>query len=382
MPRRSNGEGSVGKRPNGTWVARLWVGGQRRYLYGKTRAEVVAKLRAVQNEAASGVQAEPTKMTVSEYLRCWIDTSRPNLRAGTVALYETLARLYVTPKLGTTRVSKLQPIQLQGLYNGILGRGLKPRTAEQVHRLLHKALGDAVKWRLLPQNVASSVQAPKNEPVEHRTWTQDETQRFLRCAIRDDSRWSPLWLFLLGSGCRIGEALALRWSDLNWTEPSVRIERSLSHYGNRRVEGPPKTRAGFRTITLPTFATDAFERQRVSYLALSRAVGAPGPHDVDDRVFSTEGGGVPYPCDLRKRFHEACRRAGVPKMRVHDLRHVHATAAIASGVDAKTVQHRLGHATLAMTLGVYAKATRAGDVLAARALDAVIEISPASPPAD
>jgi integrase len=293
-------------------------------------------------------------MTVSEYLRFWVDASKLSLRASTVALYETLVRLYVNPRLGTTRVAKLQPIQLQWLYNDILGRGLKARTAEQVHRL----------------------------PAERCIWSQDETQRFLRSASDSDSRWSPLWLFLVGSGCRIGEALALRWTDVSQTEGSIRIERSLSHFGNKRVEGPPKSRAGVRTITLPRFALDAIERQRTSHLAWRPGIGDPGSADPDARIFSTEGGGLPYPCDLRKRFHEACKRAGVPIMRVHDLRHVHATLAVASGVDAKTVQHRLGHSTLAMTLGVYAKATRAGDVLAARALDAVIETSPASPPAD
>jgi integrase len=382
MPRRSNGEGSVAKRPNGTWVAKLWVGGKRRHLYGKTRVEVVRKLRLLQNEVASGGQAEPTRMTVSEYLRFWVDASKPSLRASTVALYETLVRLYVSPRLGTTRVAKLQPIQLQWLYNDILGRGLKARTAEQVHRLLHKALGDAVKWRLLPQNVATHVQAPKHQPAERCIWSQDEAQRFLRSASDSDSRWSPLWLLLVGSGCRIGEALALRWTDVSRTEGSIRIERSLSHFGNKRVEGPPKSRAGVRTITLPSFALDAIERQRTSYLAWRPGSGDSGSTDPHARVFSTEGGGLPYPCDLRKRFHEACKRAGVPIMRVHDLRHVHATLAVASGVDAKTVQHRLGHSTLAMTLGVYAKATRAGDVLAARALDAVIETSPGSPPDD
>jgi hypothetical protein len=99
MPRRSNGEGSVAKRPNGTWVAKLWVGGKRRHLYGKTRVEVVTKLRVLQNEVASGAQAEPTRMTVSEYLRFWVDASKPSLRASTVALYETLVRLYVSPGL-------------------------------------------------------------------------------------------------------------------------------------------------------------------------------------------------------------------------------------------------------------------------------------------
>jgi integrase len=355
MPRRSNGEGSIIQRKDGTWMGSLRVGGQRRYVYGKTRKEAATKLQELQREASRGTLVTPSRLTLGDYLTQWLASITPRLRSSTVAQYEIIVRVHITPTLGTVKLSALQPIHLQQLYARILAKGRSPRRAEQAHRVLHKALGDAVRLRLLAHNPAQDVDAPNGKAPEREIWTPDQVKAFIESCAADTTLYGPLWLFLVGSGARIGEALGLRWSDVDWESSTVLIERAIVHVKNRPEEGPPKTQSGRRRITLPGFAMEALRQQK-------ELRGG-------DAIFRNGHGGIPQPCDLLRRFHEACKRAELPIMRIHDLRHAHATLLVASGVDVKTVQRRLGHASLVLTLGLYAKVVQAGDAQAAQALD-------------
>lgn len=287
-------------------------------------------------------------------------TSR--LRTSTVAQYEILIRVHLKPALGSHKLAALRPIHLQQLYGRILGLGRSPRRAEQAHRLLHKALGDAVRMRLLAHNPAQDVDPPNGKAAERPLWTPDEVRTLIATSSGFSSQYDALWLFLLGSGCRVGEALGLRWTDIDWSAKSVLIERAIVHVKNHAVLGPPKTDSGRRRLTLPDFAMTALRDQRARQA---------GECASDDAIFRNVKGNVPQPTDLRRRFHEACKRAGVRVLRIHDCRKAHATMIVAAGVDVKTVQRRLGHASLAMTLGLYAKVVQSGDGRAAEALDAL-----------
>jgi integrase len=357
VPRRSNGEGSIYQRQDGTWTATIRVAGQRHYVYGKTRREAAAKLQELQQEASKGTLTTPSRTTVAEYLGEWLTMVTPRLRASTVAQYEILVRVHICPNLGGIKMSALRPMHLQQLYARIIASGRSPRRAEQAHRVLHKALGDAVRLRMLSHNPARDVDAPNGKAAEHDIWTPQEVRTFIGASSAFPTLYDPLWLFLLGSGCRIGEALGLRWSDVDWTAKTVLIERGIVHVRNVPVLGPPKTQAGRRRITLPQFAMDALTRQQDQQTS-------------QDAIFRSKVGKVPQSTDLRRRFHEACARASVPTMRIHDCRKAHATLLVSAGVDVKTVQRRLGHASLAMTLGLYAKVVQSGDGLAARVMDA------------
>ena len=207
-------------------------------------------------------------------------------------------------------------------------------------------------------NPASSVSVPAASPAKRCLWTAEQVSSFVAASSELGSLYDPLWLFLLGSGCRIGEALALKDSDVDWDGAAVSIKRAMSRIGNVPHEDDPKARAGIRTILLPMFALTALELRR--------------PFAIDGYLFRNQADQVPTQSDLRKRFIEACKRAGIQGATIHDLRRMHATLAIASGVDVKTVQRRLGHATLAMTLGIYAQATAQGDAKAAKVLDRLL----------
>jgi len=360
VPRRSNGEGSIVQRKDGTWMGTLRVAGERRYIYGTTRREAAAKLQELQREAAMGSLNAPSRITVEQYLQDWLGMVTPRLRPSTVAQYEILSRVHIVPALGSLKLTALRPLHLQQLYAGILAKGRSPRRAEQAHRVLHKALGDAVRLRLLPHNPAQDVDPPNGKAQERDIWTPGEVRAFIGASASFGSLYDGLWLFLLGSGCRIGEALGLRWADVDWTAKTVLIERAVVHVKNVPITGPPKTQSGRRRITLPDFAMDALRHQR---RAQEGSVG--------DSIFRSSVGRVPQPTDLRRRFHEGCARASLPRMRIHDLRKAHATMIVAAGVDVKTVQRRLGHASLAMTLGLYAKTVQSGDGLAAQAMNSL-----------
>jgi integrase len=291
--------------------------------------------------------------TLAEYLDDWL-AHRKNLRPSTVHLYSTLIRVHVKPRLGHIRLSKLTAGHLNEGFGHIPGA----RSREQVQRLMRKALGDAVRLEKIPSNPSDRLEIQIARPKKKRRWTLEETQQFISACIRYEHAYDALWLFMLGSGCRIGEALALHEDDVNWQAGSIKVERGVIWVGKTWELGPPKTEAGDRRIALMTIAFEALKAQR--------------KHLSGGYFFRTQQGTMPWATDLKKRLTETCFRAGLPDRTTHDLRKQHATLAVATGVDVKTVQHRLGHASLAMTLGLYADALDGGDDLAAKALDALI----------
>jgi len=322
VSRRSNGEGNIRQRADGRWEGRIRIGQKRRTVYGKTRRDVADQLAQIRQDAMLGVSTAPSSEGVEAYLKEWRQGAR-HLRPTTAYFYDLLIRVHVAPVIGHMKLKDLAPLHLNETYRRIKGA----RTREQVHRLLHKALGDAVKLRLLPHNPASLLEVPATKPAKKKRWTENEVRAFITTCSRFETTDDALWLLMLGTSCRIGEALALMVDDV-------------------------------RTMTVPEFALGALRHQR--------------RHAVGGYFFRTKEGNVPWTSDLQKRLKEACLRAGVPEVSSHMLRKTHASLAIAGGVDVKTVQKRLGHATLALTLGLYAEAMEMGDAKAAQTLDTLL----------
>jgi len=364
MSRRSVGEGSIYQRKDGRWAASLQVGGLRRTVYGKTRGEVARKLGDIQRAASANHLVRPTKVTVAEFLRDWLDTVGATLRPSTSARYRQLLLKNVCGALGHVKLKALGPYQIQAAYASWQGQ-LSASTIRRVHAAFHKALADACRWRMIASNPADGVAIPRIETLPHRLWEIAEAARFIAWCESTPSRFGPLWLFLLGSGCRLGEGLGLRWSDVDFEKGIVRVERSLTEAGCRFSVGTPKTRAGIRTLSLPRFALTALHDQRVAQASFRLSAGG----GEDNYVFTTSVGSTPLRANLWDSFRSACRRAGVPIIRIHDLRHVHAALAVANGADIKSLQRRLGHANISMTLGVYAYALAGGDDQIAKGLD-------------
>ena len=329
---------------------------QTRYITvrGKRR-DAERELARFLNEAHSGTLIEPSKMTVAEYLRAWLDLA-PGLSPKTLERYRQLAEQQIIPHLGAIALQKLKPAHIQNWHGAIAsaggkeGRPLSARTVGHAHRVLHKALQRAVESETSPRNVASLVTLPKIEAQEVQILSSEEIVDLL--AKLDGHALCPIAKTALGTGMRRGELLALRWEDLDLNGATVTVKRSLEEtkFG-LRFKGP-KTKHGHRTISLPPSSVNALSAHRRHQLELRIAVGQgrPGPTAL---VFSTLEGSPLSPDNLSRDWRRVTASRKLPRVTFHALRHTHASVLIASGVDVLTVSRRLGHASAAVTLSVY-----------------------------
>jgi integrase len=354
MARRSNGEGSLYVRKDGLWCGSISLGTKRRVVYGKTRREVAEKLASLQQSVRVGKLVQPSKLTVGEYLGHWLKVQESRLRPTTLRSYRDSITLAL-PSLGHLRVSNLKPPHVLALYTERSDQA--PRRTQLLHRTLHTAFADAVRWEILNRNPIADLPQPKVRKRERALWSQEQTTQFLECIQQYRYKYDPLFTVLLGSGCRVGECLGLEWSDVDWTRRTIQIVRSISCVSGHAYLGETKTAAGRRVITLPNWAMRALEIQRTR-------------NHESTRVFNTAKGNVPL--NMWREFRRACRRAGVPEISVHALRALHASLAVRAGVDVKTLQRRLGHSSVSMTLNYYAQAM-GDDAHVADALDQAFE---------
>jgi integrase len=360
-----NGLGTVYQRKtDGRWCASVTVGGHRIIRYAPTRKAAQEKLAELIGAQRSGLLAPPNKVTVADYLDHWLTVVGPDLKPKTLAGYRQDSTNYLKPSLGQLRLQRLQPshiVAAVGVWRGLTS----PGTVNHIYRTLRRALTLAVRWDLLVMNPCSRVDAPRPMYKEPTVWTIEQARSFLEAARED--RWYALWCFLAGSGARLGEGLGLQWEDVDLEAGTVIIQRGLVWLGGRTIIQSPKTRASLRTLQLPPFAIDTLRRWKGTQ-AEDRLKLGQGWQDERGAVFTTQRGRPPSESYLRRVFLRTADSAGVPPCRLHDLRHLTATLLVASGLDAKAVQARLGHATLSMTLGLYAHHVSSGDQRAANAL--------------
>lgn len=356
MPkRRGHGEGSIYQRKDGRWCASVdlgWIGGKRKrkVVYGDTRKEVVEKLKALQSVQQQGLPVSVERQTVAQYLTRWVeDVARHRVRETTYVNYRHMIDFHIVPNIGRILVTRLTPQDVQLLLGTLLRNGSSPKTAKNVRSLLNVALGQAVAWGLIPRNVVAGTTTPRVPRYTPVVLSVEQSKAFL-ASIRGD-RLEALYVTALLLGLRRGEVLGLRWSDIDWQSSTLRIERSLSVAGNKAILAPPKTEASVRVLPMPdvvarllSFHHEAQAIQRA--IACSRWV-------EQGFVFTVETGGPIRPRNVLTYFHKALARAGLPRMRFHDLRHSCASLLAAAGVPPRTAMEILGHTNIGVTLGIY-----------------------------
>ncbi|HOR01112.1 MAG TPA: site-specific integrase [Anaerolineae bacterium] len=368
--RRSGGEGSIfQRRQDGRWVGAYQMDGRRHTVYGKTRSEVAEKLRAIQTQARqAGRLPDAGRLTVAEYLRQWLAQAEDRLRPTTKADYHVMAEKHINSRIGNTRLLRLDPLRLSRFYSTLAQDGMSARRRQMVHGFLHKALGDAHRWGLLPNNPATLVDVPKRERKELKLWAPGQVSAFLQAVQAGESgQYAYLLGFLLASGARIGEALGLRWSDVDLDAATVRIERQITEVHCRPIEQAPKTESGIRTIALPAWGVELLRRQKAQVNEWRLASGHA--HDWPERVFTASVGSVPLRGNVKRALHALCDRFGLPRIRVHDLRHISLSLLAGAGVSVKDLQRRAGHSTPRMTLEVYTHVLSDNERQAAQLLD-------------
>ena len=179
--RRGHGEGSIFERKDGLWVARLTLdGGKRKDFYAKTRREAAAKLKEAQKAVDDGLSLDTDRQTVAQFLDKWLSASvKPSTRHKTFTTYESLCRTSIVPRIGTKKLAKLTALDLQALYTELADSGLSPRTVHHVHRVLHRAFTQAVRWNLIARNPCDGAQGPRVARAEMKVWTPEEADTFL-----------------------------------------------------------------------------------------------------------------------------------------------------------------------------------------------------------
>lgn len=369
--KRGNGEGSVYQRKDGRWEGSMTVdaSGRRRWFLGRTRQDVARKLGDALKQRNDGVLVAGGHQSVGEFLTAWLEGTRPSLRPRTWLRYEEYVRLHVTPSLGKVPLARLTPQQLQRLYAERLATGLSPTTVNHLHGTLHKALGQAARWGLVARNVADLVDPPR--PAHHEMTTLSPEQVRALLAAAEGERLSALYAVAL-EGLRRGEILALRWRDIDVDARTLQVRGSLQPTpdGLRIVE--PKTASSRRLVVLSATAVDALRRHRVRQAAERLQLG-PAWED-NDLVFANEVG---RPIDagnlVRRGFQPLLARAGLPRIRFHDLRHTAATLLMGRNVNAKIVAEKLGHSQISTTVDLYSHVTPTMQREAAEELDAVLK---------
>jgi integrase len=235
-------------------------------------------------------------------------------------------------------------------------KGLAPRSVQQVHTILKRALKDAVRWGRIARNPADLVDPPRRTVRnELRTWSSDEVRTFLECCAAEDDRLLPLWHFLASTGVRRGEALGLRWSDVDLGTATAQVVHTIVEVRGEVLESEPKTAAGRRRLELDPATVTVLRRWKARQAEERLALGS-GWTDTG-LVFTALEGGPLHPERTSREFVRRVHRHGLPHLSVHGLRHTWATLAMRNNQHPRVVQERLGHTSIAVTLGVYSHVT-------------------------
>ncbi|MFJ4202172.1 tyrosine-type recombinase/integrase [Streptomyces sviceus] len=387
--RRANGEGTITKRKDGRYQAAAYVyrpdgTRTRKFVYGKTREEVANQLTELQEKTRQGIPAASSTMVFGDYLTYWLAAIAPErLKPSTLNSYEGLTRLYIRPALGSKKLNRLTPADVRRFLaefkNSCLcclrgadkerpegkrsccaigkccERRPSARTVQYIHAVLRSALQQAMREELIARNVARIVETPTVTRKEVRPLNAAEARLLLKTAR--SHRLYALWLLLVSTGLRRGEALALTWSDVDLTNGQLRVRRNVQRIRRELIFGTPKTMRSIRTVPLPKHCVRALtqhreQQERERMVAGKKWQSTPG--QPDGLIFTTSTGRVTDPRSLNRMLTILCRDAHVHRVRVHDLRHTCASLLLAQGVDARTIMETLGHSTITMTLDTYA----------------------------
>ncbi|MBW8826818.1 MAG: site-specific integrase [Acidobacteria bacterium] len=324
----------------------------RRYVYGKTRAEVVTKLKAAPAVKAVAAGA----ITVKEYVEEWLAISLPlQVRASTVDNYGNVLRRHLLPTFGEGSLCEVGPTNLQKLYAEKRREGLSPRSVALLHSVVRRMLGDALREGHVSENVARKVRQPRVPRRHGRTLTPEQARLLLTAA--HEHPLEGLVILGLCGGLRPGEAYALRWTDIYFDTSTVFVRHSLTALGKGRYEvGETKTAGSVRSVVLPE-----------SWCRRLAALPQSGEH-----VVSTSTGTRYDPNNGRRQFKALTKAAGVGEWHPHELRHSAASLLLSEGVPLKVVSEMLGHSSVAITGDVYAHVLPAARSAAATALEGLL----------
>jgi integrase len=354
----AKGDG-ITKRKDGLYMARYTVqtpdGPKRKTIYGRQYRDVERRLAEAKGDAARGIVFDAKGQTVGEFLTWWLeDVVKPNKTHRTYATHRQQIRSHIAPALGRIKLDSLRKTHIDRLYADLSRGGLAPSSVRRVHAVLHAALEEAVRGDLIPCNPATHANKPKVRQKEIEPLDAEQAQTFFAAAKGD--RYEALYVLCLMTGLRQGEALGLKWSDIDLDVGKLRVNRQLQRVrrdgekSGKLMFSEPKN-ASRRTVGLPQRAVRALRTHRKRQLEEKLRA---ADYEDSGLVFAT-GKGTPLDAQniVNRHFKPLLRRAGLPPVRFHDLRHSYLSLLAQRGEPIRDLQALAGHATAAFTLQRY-----------------------------
>lgn len=349
--KRANGEGTLFHRSDGIWIGRITMpDGSLKQVAGTTQAAAKKKLQDVKLAIARGLPVTTERENVGAFLTRWLqDTVKPNRRPNTYAGYEVNVRVHIVPRLGRLPLARLTPQDVQGLVNTLRDEGLSPRSILYVRATLRVALQQALKWGLVARNAAALVDPPRVERDDVEPLTPPEARRFLD-AVRDD-RLGALYSVATAMGLRQGEALGLRWQDVDLDSRRLWVRKQLQRVDGKMELVDVKTKRSKRPIDIPEPLVEQLRAHRKQQLEERLLLG----EQWQDRglVFATSKGTPLDRHNVTRYFQRILARLEIEPKRFHDLRHTCASLLLAQGVPLHEVSELLGHSGIQITSDIY-----------------------------
>ena len=349
--KRSSGEGSYRKLDAEKWEGRVSINYKRHSVYGKTRAECAKKIFELKERLEVGVEVKLTPM-LAEWIEIWLNSYvAVDRKSSTLENYKTIASRHILPNIGRIRLEKLKPHDIQRLIAKKMKEGLSARTVRLIHHVVRCSLNVAIRNKLIATNPAIGASLPQIEDTEMATISASDLNQLQSANLVEEEPLFPCILLMAFTGLRRGEALALRWSDIDLENCSLSVMREIVKTPGGTKFQKPKTKYSNRLIPINTGLQNLLLDHKNRQDILKKELKAT--YKDQDLVFARETGSPYYPDSLRKVLHRILKKVGIGPIRVHDLRHTCATLLMLSGAPAKVVQEILGHSNISITLGTY-----------------------------
>lgn len=344
--------GHIEKRAKDSWSVVVYLGNKKYkwYTVHGTKANADEFLVQKLKELQDGTFVNNDKMTLEEYMNYWYEIfCMQELSPTTYESYRRNLDKYILKELGKIKLKDLSPLHLQTFYNNCLKIGLSKKTITYLHRIIHSALNKAIMWQLLSKNVANNVKPPKPDKYKPSILNEKQIAKLI-AVIKLTYIYIPI-MIAIATGMRRGEILALTWANINLKKREIYVVQAIYPTKNGLVVLPPKTDNSIRTIAIPIRLVRILKKHKRKQEKLKKLLGSA--YIDSDYVCVNDEGKLISPSSLNHKFKDILKENNLPSIRIHDLRHSHASLLLSKGASQKAISSRLGHSTIQITMDLY-----------------------------